>query len=620
MVTHLLGTEDLDSALEELILEKTEGVPFFAEEFVKSLQDLRAIERRDGTCRIADHVQALTIPAEIQDVIMSRVDALPEGAKNLIQTGSVAGREFSHGLIQQVTGLPEPELLSHLSVLKDSELLYERGIYPQVTYVFKHALIQDVANQSLLTNTRQKHHRRIAQMLEQHFPEAAETQPELLGHHYTEAGAADEAVRYWQKAGDIAVRRSAYSEAISHFSKGLTLLETLPETNESIQQELDLQISLGPVLVATKGIGAQEVGDTYIKAKALCEKIDDTPQLLIVLRGLCHFYLMKSKPKDALDLAEEFLKLAQNHGESSYLIGAHRILGGILFWMGEFAQSRYHLEQSNELYDFQQHYNLAYIYWIDPKSHSLCNLSLLLWLFGFPEQSFQKIKEASIFTKELAHTYSTINHLNWSTILNAFRKDSAAVQENAQELIQISKDKRIPFGFDWGTVMNNWAMASQNNSLQNVDMNQIISSIKNIGSQAPLPYAMIVTAEALISAGQIDKALETLNETQEIINKTGFRAFEAELYRIKGMCILAQSSGDQNEAESYFKQSISIAQKQQAKSLELRTAICLSRLWQSQGKREEARNLLSEIYGWFTEGFDTADLQEAKALLEELSA
>ena len=253
MISHLLGTEEIDSHLEELILEKTEGVPFFIEEFIRSLRDLKIIERKGNKYYLAKDTQDVIIPATIHDVIMARVDTLPEAAKAVLQTGSVVGREFSHDLIRRVTGLPEQELLTHLSVLKDSELLYERGIYPQSTYIFKHSLTQDATYQSLLKSTRQKYHRKIAQVLEKNFPDTMETQPELLAHHYTEAGLNEQAVGYWHQAGKRATQRSAHVEAINHLTKGLEVLMTLPDTLERARQELDVQITLGPVLMAVKG-------------------------------------------------------------------------------------------------------------------------------------------------------------------------------------------------------------------------------------------------------------------------------------------------------------------------------------------------------------------------------
>jgi predicted ATPase len=271
MANHLLGTEDIDRGLEELILNKTEGVPFFIEEFLKSFKDLKFIERKDKTYHLKEHPQALTIPSTIQDVLTARIDSLPEKSKGVLQAGSVIGREFDYKLIAEAINLPEQELLSSLSILMYAELLYERGIHPQNTFVFKHALTRDTIYQSLIKSTRQRYHGTIAQVLEERFPKTAEFQPELLSFHWSEAGLADKAIPYWQKAGEIAIRRSAYIEAIGHLKRGLELLKALPgsSTPERIKQEIALQIALGNALIATKGYADPKVGKTFNRARFL---------------------------------------------------------------------------------------------------------------------------------------------------------------------------------------------------------------------------------------------------------------------------------------------------------------------------------------------------------------
>ena len=288
MMAHLLGTDDIDTDLEQLILEKTEGVPFFIEEFVKSLKELKIIERANNRYYLARDNRDMAIPSTIQDVVMARVDSLPEDAKGVLQFGSVIGREFSYKLIKELTELSEQKLLSSMSNLKDSELLYERGIYPQSNYVFKHALTQDAVYQSLLKSNLQKYHRRIAQVLEEHFSEMASVHPEVLGRHFTEAGIIEKAIPYWQKAGEIAIRRSAMVEAIGHLSIGLDLLKALPISTipQRGKIELGLQIALGNALIATKGYANPEVGKVFSRARELCLKEDEGTHFFQVLHGL----------------------------------------------------------------------------------------------------------------------------------------------------------------------------------------------------------------------------------------------------------------------------------------------------------------------------------------------
>jgi class 3 adenylate cyclase/predicted ATPase len=622
MVTHLLGTDDLDPALEELILEKTEGVPFFVEEFLKSLQDLRAIERKDGTCRIAEHVQALTIPAEIQDVIMARLDALPEGAKSLVQTGSVAGREFSHDLIQRVTELPEPELLSRLSILKDAELLYERGIYPQATYVFKHALIQDVANQSLLTNTRQKHHRRIARVLEEHFPETADAQPELLGHHYTEAGAAVEAVPYWQRAGEKAVRHSAYTEGIAHFTKGLELLKNLPESEARNRRELGLRLALGPAFGVAKGYGALAPKRNYDRALELCP-LGDTRYRPRALMGLYAFHLVRAEYEAAHELAEEFLRATQTKQEPRLLMVGHRSLGETLFCQGEdFSAARSHLSKAAAYYDPQWppaevfRGGAAHI-----KLYPLAYESLMLDWLGYPDEALKKCQEALDFAGSLSHPLTVATATFFSAWLHCSRRDASATQAQAEANVNLSTEHGFPFFRTLGTALLGWALCHQGQTGKGIEqLLEGLSSYRATGGRQWLPCGYAQLAEACWKGGQIEDGLSATDEALALVEKTGERWWETEIYRLKGHLLLVQSPDHEAEAEKYFRQAIEIARERKTKSLELKAAMSLSRLLHDQGTREAARDALAEVYGWFTEGFDTPYLEEAKALLEELSA
>ena len=326
MVSHLLGAEEVDSDLENMILDKTEGVPFFIEEFIKSLKDLKAIEEKDNTLCITEDLQDVVIPSRIQDVIMARVDSLPEDAKEVLQLGSVIGREFSHRLLKQVIKLAEEKLLSRLSILKDSELLYERGVYPDSTYIFKHALTQESIYQCLLKNTRQKYHHTIAMMLEQNFPETTEAQPEILGHHFTEAGLAEPAIPYWQRAGEIASRHSANVEAIDHLTKGLELLKTVPETHERMRQEINLLLAMGIPLIAIKGYGAPEIERSYARARELCQKVGETPHLFQVLQGLFWYYFFRAELQRTHELGEQLFQLAQSKQDPALILQAHYTL------------------------------------------------------------------------------------------------------------------------------------------------------------------------------------------------------------------------------------------------------------------------------------------------------
>jgi class 3 adenylate cyclase/predicted ATPase len=620
MISHLLGTEEIESRLEDLILEKTEGVPFFIEEFTRSLRDLKIMERRGDKYCLAKDTRDVIIPATIHDVIMARVDTLPEAAKGVLQTGSVVGREFSHDLIRRVTGLREQELLSHLSVLKDSELLYERGVYPQSTYIFKHALTQDATYQSLLKSTRQKHHRRIAEVLEKNFPGTVETQPELLAHHYTEAGVNEQAVGYWYQAGKRATQRSAHFEAINHLNRGIEVLMTLPDTLERARQELDMQITLGPVVMAVKGQSSPDTEHTYARARELCQQVGETPQLFPVLHGLFRFHMMRSEFQATRDLAEQIFNLAQRAQDTALLVEAHRVMGQTLFWLGEMAPARAHLEQGVALYDPQKHRSHAFVYGHDPGVACGCFAAMAIWVLGYPDQALQSVHVALTLAQEVTHPFSQAYALQAAALVHQFRGEVQAVQERAEALIALSTEHGFPWGLATGTISRGWARTSQGEGAEGIaQIHQGLVALRAKDLQVQRPHHLSLLAEAYGKVRQPKEGLTVVSEALATADDTGERCWEAELHRRKGELLLMQQGQKVGEAEECLWTALDTARHQQAKSLELRAVMSLARLWQRQGKQKEARQILADIYGWFTEGFDTADLQEAKALLEELT-
>jgi predicted ATPase len=538
------------------------------------------------------------------------------------------GREFSYELLQSVSPLDEASLQQALAKLVEAEVLYQRGLPPQARYVFKHALIQDTAYQSLLKSTRQQYHRQIAQVLAERFPETVETQPELVAQHYTEACLIAQAIPYWQRAGQRAIGRSAHVEAISHLTRGLELLKTLPDTPERTQQELTLQIALGPPLVAHKGHGSPEVKNTYARALELCQQLGETPQLLPVLLGLRSAYQSQGEYRTARRLAEQALRLAQRVQDPNFLMPAHMGLGALLFFLGEFVLTQEHMEQGIALYDPQQHNPHASRTAQDPGVLCLTYIAWTLWLLGYPEQAVRKGPEALSLARDLSHPFT----LGWAFDLAAklylWRREGPVVQEQAEAMLRIADEHGMPYWLAEGRMMQGWALAEQGREEEGItQMRQGLSAWRALGSGVAASYFLTLPIEAYRRRGQIEEGLNTLAEAFDVVRKTGEGLWEAELYRLKGELLLMQEGHrlqavgfreKAKEAEECFLKAIEIAQRQQAKSLELRAVMSLSRLWQSQGKKEEAHRMLVEIYGWFTEGFDTRDLQEAKALLVEL--
>ena len=442
-----------------------------------------------------------------------------------------------------------------------------------------------------------------------------------LGIH-TEAGLNEPAVDYWQQAGQRAIERSANVEASSHLTRGLEVLATLPDTPERYRKEFVLQTTLGPVLMAIRGQGAPEVERAYARARELCQHVGETPQLFPVLWGLWYFYLARAEWRVARELGEQLLSLAQRTQDPPLLLLAHRVLGQTLAFLGEFASARSHLAQALTFYDPQQHRPLAFLYGQDQGVICHSWAALVLWLLGYPDQARQRSHEMLILAQELHHPHSLAYALYWAAMLDLYHRKGQAAQEQAEAGMVLSHEQGFALWIAWGTLLRGWALAEQGQSAEGIlQMRQGIAAWQATGAEVFRPYSLALLAEAYGKAGQAEEGFPLLAEALAAVDNTGERYYEAELYRLKGEMLLAQADTEPRwlEVEESFRQALAVARHQQAKSLELRAAMSLSRLWQRLGKRAEAHQLLAEIYGWFTEGFDTADLQEARALLAELA-
>jgi class 3 adenylate cyclase/predicted ATPase len=622
MAANLLSTKDIDRALEDLILEKTEGVPFFIEEFIKSLMSLKIIEKKDKAFRLVRDTQALTIPATIQDVIMARVDTLPEGAKEVLQTGSIIEREFSYDLIKTVTDLPEQELLSHLSALKDFELLYERGIYPQSTYVFKHALTQEVAYNSLLKKRRREVHSKVAGAIELLYSERLEEFCEKLAFHFVQGEIWDKAVTYLRQAGGRAMKKSAYVEAMAHLRKGLELLQTLPETAERAELELALQFDLATSLIVSKGWIAPEVEQAYARAYELCRQAGEPPTLIPVLQGLRRLYALRGDRGDAQkarELGEQLLSLAQRQNDNALLQEAYWALGQTLCFLGELNPARTHLEQSSAFFKPQSLSSQVSRDAAGTQVACLVTMAWVLWVLGYPDQALETSDEALSLAHELSHPF-TLAFAFWGMAqLNQYRREVQATLEQTEAMIALSNEQGFPLWMEYGTLLRAWTLVMQGNTEEGIAQIRQIMTNKPAGiTNALWPQIYASLIEAYGAAGQAEEGLSMVDEALALVEKTGFRFYEAELHRLQGELLLKQAAPDSRQAETCLHRALDLAHSQQAKSIELRAAMSLSRIWRQQGKKEEACRLLKKIYGWFTNGFDTPDLQEAKALLEEL--
>jgi predicted ATPase len=603
----------------EQVVAKTDGVPLFVEELTKMVLESGLLQERAERYELTAPLPPLAIPATLHDSLMARLDRLA-AVKSLAQLGATLGREFSYELLQAVSPWDEGTLQQGLHQLVEAEFLYQQGLPPQATYRFKHALIQEAAYQSLLRSTRQQYHQRIAQMLEVRFPERCETQPELLAHHFTEAGLAEQAVRYWQRAGQLASDRSANLEAINHCTTGIELLRTLPETPEHTQQALTLYIALGAALGMAKGLAAPEVEHAYTQARTLCQQVGETPELVPVLLGLWRFYNLRTQLHTARELGETLLRLAQHADDPALAVVAHYTLGVTWFNLGALPAARQHLEAGIARYTPNQRRDPAFRMGQDPGVSCRVHAARTLWLLGYPEQALARLHEALALAHELAHPYSLAWTRCWAAFVAQFRRDVPAVYEHAEAAVALATEQDFPQWAAYGMSVRGWALAMQGQGEEGLaQVHRGIVAYRATGAALLVPYFCTILAEVSDHLGHPEDGLQALAEAHTLIEQQEERWWEAEVCRLRGVLLLRQPGTPQAEAETWLQRALDVARRQEAKALELRAAMSLSRLWQQQGKREAAREVLAPIYGWFTEGFDTADLQEAKALLEEFA-
>jgi class 3 adenylate cyclase/predicted ATPase len=603
LVTQIAGDKALPAEVVAQIAERTDGVPLFVEELTKSV--------------LESGVTPLGIPTTLHDSLMARLDRL-ESVRRVAQIGAAIGREFPYALLRAVSRLPEDELQAALARLVASELVFQRGTPPDAVYSFKHALVQDAAHGSLLRNARQQLHTQIAEALETHFPELMENQPELLAQHYAEAALAEKAVAYWGKAGRRSAARSAMAEAAAQYHKALDQLTMLPDNSERQRQELEFWSALGAVLQAVKGVGAPETGHAYARARALWEQLDSPSEFLHVPYGQSRYHMYRGELDLALRLDEDLLRLSRQRNDSRGLVLGHNSSGRNLMLAGRFASSRSNLEEVLALYDPISHRSLIHQVGDDPHVTSQALLAIVLFCLGFPDQALARSSAAIAQARRLTHLPSLATSLTIGSRLLSLLGDNAALEERADEVIAIATQQGFPYWRAMGTICRGWVKVNNGDVTEGMSLLRTGSNaFRATGSEMFVPHHVALLAKACEMAGQAEESLTLLDEALQIVDSTGDRFLEAELNRHKGQLLLRQ--GHTEAAEELYREALSIAREQEAKLWELRAAASLARLGRDQGRHSEARDLLAPVYGWFTEGFDTQDLKEAKALLDELA-
>jgi class 3 adenylate cyclase/predicted ATPase len=601
------------------ILAKTDGVPLFVEEMTKAILESGQLTAVDGHYELIGSFATLAIPATLQDSLMARLDRLVT-AKAVAQYAAVIGRQFSYTWLQACSQIDEATLQRELGRLVEAEIVYQRGMPPQATYVFKHALIRDSAYESLLKSTRQQYHQRIAQVLEAQFPETVEAEPELLAHHLTEAGLTERSVIYWYRAGQRASERSAHVEAIAHLHQGLELLRTLPETPERILQAITMHTALGAALQITKGYAAPEVEQAFTQARRLCQQVGEIAQLFPVLYGLWRFYVVRQQFQTAHDLGETLLGLTQRADDPALAVSARYALGSTSLWRGVLPVAHQHLEEAISHDTPDQRHRMVFRIGQDPGVACRICAAMTLWLLGYPERALARLHEALTLAHALVHPFSLAYARCWATAVYQWCRDVPSVYEQADAAVALATEQGFPQWVAHGTLLRGWALALQGQGKAGmVQVREGIAARRATGAAINIPYLCTVLADVCDHLGHLEDGLQALAEAYTLMEQHEERWWEAEICRLRGVVLLRQLGTPQAEAEVWLRRALDVARRQEAKSLELRAAMSLSRLWQQQGKRQEAHDLLAPVFHWFSEGWDTADLQDAKALLEALA-
>jgi class 3 adenylate cyclase/predicted ATPase len=598
------------------IVDRTDGVPLFIEEMTKAVVEAAAKDGGGGATISPD--PALVVPATLHASLMSRLDRLGSVAREIAQIGAAIGREFSYELIAAVADHNDDALRGALDQLVDAGLVFRRGSLPEATFLYKHALVQDAAHGSMLKSHRQILHGRIAQVLEERLPDRVSAHPELVASHYAQAGLAEKAIEYWDKAGRLAVDRSTMAEAAAHFGKALHLLASLPKSPQRRSSELSLQLALARTLNAAKGWASSEAGEAYARARELCREVPEGPQLMTALYGVRSFLINHAEFAAARQVAEELLAVAGRQDDCDAKLMAHHGYGLSLLFRAEFSGALRHFREALAADNRPGHGALPFAI-IDPSVACRSFIPWTLLLQGYPDRALALSRQPVADARKVTCLYTLAYALHVNCIFHQLRGDGAMLWERAKELVALATEQGFPHLVGSGTCFAGWATLEKGGSIEEAigNIRWGLAKKRATGAEIKVPYYLGLLAEAHRRANRTSDAIGLLREALELVERTDERWYEAELYRLLGEALISIS--DRRDAERCLCRALRIAQTQGARLWELRAATSISRLWQDQGRRTEARDLLRPIYRWFTEGFDTRDLKEAYALLAELN-
>jgi adenylate cyclase len=623
----------LGDGFRQALYQQTKGHALFTVEMLRGMQERGDLVRDAvGLWIEGPSIDWVSLPARVEGAIGERINRLPMPLQEMLKVASIEGEDFTAEVVAQARGTGEREAVEQLSGELDRRHRLVRGQGSQQAtpgeqrisrYRFRHILIQKYVYNGLDTVERAYLHQAVGDALERLYEGRTGAIAIQLARHYQEAGRKLKAIDYMQQAGERAVRSYAYQEALAIFDRALALLETMPETPERARRELALQMARGDVLMVTIGFGAPEVGQAYARARELCQQAQvEEAQLFPVLWGLWGGHFTRAEHQVARELGEQLLHLAQRRGDPDLLLQAHHALWTTYFSLGEYTLARSHCEQGLAAYGSQERDAEAPLY--GGHDAGVCCLSfsgLVLWCLGYPDQALDRNRRAVALAHELSHPVSLVQALRWIAALHQLRRETSAIREHAEAAIALATEHGFPYWKGWAASLQGWVLAQTGEGEAGIArIRQGLATHLSTGGAFDRPYMLALLAEAYEGAGRVDEALVVVDEALASVRATDERYYEAELHRLKGASLLVQGEGaGLAQAETCFKHAIEIARQQRSRSLELRAVMSLSRLWQRRGKVQQAQELLAAIYGWFSEGFNTSDLREAKALLAELA-
>ena len=612
----LLGAHQSVAPLKTLLIERTEGNPLFLEESVRTLVETGTLTGTRGEYRLVRAPESVRVPATVQAILAARIDRLEPADKRLLQAAAVIGMDVPFAVLQAIAEMGEDEMRGGLARLQGAEFLYEARLFPELEYSFKHALTHETAYGGVLQGRRTALHAVIVEAIERLYAERLSEQVELLAHHAVRGRALEKAVQYLREAGAKAVARSAMREAAGFFEQALALLAEMPQTPENLSAALDVRLACGPALIALKGARATEVESLYVPALELADRLNDAQRRFQVLWNLWFVKFTRGDYPQAMQAAQALRHEAEASGDDGQILEYHHAIWPTLSAMGQPQEAVPHMERGVQLYVREKHATQAFVYGgHDAGACSRWHLGMNRWLLGYPDRASADMHEALRIADELRHPQTKGIALSFATWLQHQRGEHETALRNAEQLITLSEAHGFRPYLDYAFVLRH----VYNPESTNVDVlrdlcNRELAALAL--SQWRRGFCICVLAERCAQVGHVNEARSAM-ATLAAVDRETFYA--AEILRIEGEILLKGAGADTTGAEHRFRRALEIARERAMKSIELRAAMSLARLHRDEGRRKEARELLAPVYGWFTEGFDTADLRAARSLLEELA-